>query len=480
MRSVEISGPRTRVRARRWDVVVLGSALPGLIAAVRLAMRRLRVLLVEEEAAARLPIGVREPFFVTGASGGVLDAVLRALALPLIDRRRLHPRPLAYQVVLPGARVDLGVPALASEELVAWGLAKPEKARALVRELAEAAAAERDALLDAAIVRTSRLPGLPRAASAPRLPRHARGLPDEVSHPSPELAPLFEAQVRALVQVANHAPPPEARARLLGGALEGGTSFESAEESLLGLLRRRFQALHGEIRLLPGRFELVSVGELAGVAPAQSDDVWFGRALVLNTPLGPLSEWLSERGASGRAAAAPPSAPDFLPAAGPLRRVGWVALEIDADALPEGMARRVLRVGNPVRPLEGANLLRIALFPEHQGREVLAIASFLLPSAEVEQDLELEHEVVESVLELMPFARGRVRRRAPCPRPRWDDDLALEDPTPGSGWPGDVELRLLSRPPVYRLAREQVGVLGAEGDCLLGWRAGEAILAELG
>jgi hypothetical protein len=90
--------------------------------------------------------------------------------------------------------------------------------------------------------------------------------------------------------------PPEARARLLGGALEGGAGFESAEETLIGLLRRRFHALHGEIRLLPGRFELVSVGELAGVAPAMSDEVWFGRALVLNAPLGPLASWLEASG----------------------------------------------------------------------------------------------------------------------------------------------------------------------------------------
>jgi hypothetical protein len=32
---------------------------------------------------------------------------------------------------------------------------------------------------------------------------------------------------------------------------------------------------------------------------------------------------------------------------------------------------------------------------------------------------------------------------------------------------------------VSRLPREQVGVLGVEGDCLLGWRAGDAILGDL-
>src|SRR5678816_669281 len=102
-------------------------------------MGRLRVLLVEEESAARLPATVRDPFFLAGAaSGGVLDACLRALALPLIDRRRLATEPVAYQVVLPDARVDVASPTRTAEELVAWGLAKPEIARALVRGLSEA------------------------------------------------------------------------------------------------------------------------------------------------------------------------------------------------------------------------------------------------------------------------------------------------------------------------------------------------------
>jgi hypothetical protein len=479
MRSVEL-GSRTRLRARRWDVVVLGSALPGLIAAVRLAMGRLRVLLVEEEAAARLPMRVREPFFLPGAAaGGVLDACLRALALPLIDRRRLLPDPVSYQVVLPDARIDFGAPTLTSEELVAWGLAKPEAAHGFVRGLAEAAAAERDALLEAPIVRASRLAGLGRGVAGPRLPRHARGLPGEVSQPIPALAPLIEAQVRALVNVATQVAPPEARARLLGGALEGGAWFESPDDSLLGLLRRRFQALHGEIRLLPGRFELVSVDELAGVAPAMSDDVWFGRALVLNAPLGPLTDWLTRPASPAKPKAAPVAAPDFLPPPATLRRRGWVDLKIAREALPEGMARRVIRVGDPAQPLDGANLIRIALFPERQGREAHAIATFALPEDALEHG-ELEQQVAESVLELMPFARDRVRRVAPLPRPHWDDDLALEDPGPGSGWPGDIDLRLVARPLVYRLPREQAGVLGVEGDCLLGWRAGEAILSELG
>ena len=466
MRSVAISGTRSRTRARRWDVVVLGSSLPGLIAAVRLAMGRLRVLVVEEEAAARQPATVREPFFLAGSgSGGVLDACLRALALPLIDRRRLASESIAYQVVMPDARVDVASPARTAEELVAWGLAKPDVARGLVRGLTEAAAGEREALLDSPVVRASRAAaGLGRAAA----PRHARGLPGEVSQPPDSLVPWLEAQVRALVNVATPIAPPEARARLLGGALEGGASFESAEETLIGLLRRRFHALHGEIRLLPGRFELVSVGEMAGVAPAMSDEVWFGRALVLNAPLGPLAAWLEASG----------GAPDFLPTPPVLRHRGWTALKVARDALPEGMARRVIRVRDPRAPLEGANLVRIGTFPEKAGREVQVVASYVMPPGEAAA-VQAEAEVTESLLELMPFARERARRAAATPRPRWDDDLAIEDPAPGAGWPSEVELRLLSKPPVYRLPREEVGVLGVEGDFLLGWRAGDAILSDL-
>jgi hypothetical protein len=289
-----------------------------------------------------------------------------------------------------------------------------------------------------------------------------------VSHPSEALAPLLEAPVRALANVATPNVPPEARARLLGSVLEGGACFASGEDSLLGLLRRRFQSLHGEIRTLPGGFELVSVGDLAGVAPALSDDVWFGRALVLNAPVGLLGAWLEHCG----------EAPDFLPAATTLRRRGWILLKAPADAVPEGMARRVLLVRDPCLPLEGANLIRISLFPDRHGREVQVVVSFVLPP-DCEEDAELETEAAEAVIELMPFARERVRQLAPMARPRWDDELALEDPAPGRGWPGEIDLRLLSRPPVFRLPREELGVLGVEGDCLLGWRAGEAILAEL-
>ena len=118
-------------------------------------MGGLRVLVAEEDAAARVPDRVREPFFLP--AGPVLDACLRALGVPLIDRRSVALDELAYQVLLTDARIDVGGVSLTAEELVAWGLAKPEAAESLLRELAEAGRAEGEALLDSEIVRRKTL-----------------------------------------------------------------------------------------------------------------------------------------------------------------------------------------------------------------------------------------------------------------------------------------------------------------------------------
>jgi hypothetical protein len=68
------------------------------------------------------------------------------------------------------------------------------------------------------------------------------------------------------------------------------------------------------------------------------------------------------------------------------------------------------------------------------------------------------------------------QRRRVTP-PRWDDDDWLEDPPESPG--ALAELRISSRPPVFRLDRSRFGGLGLEGDLLVGWRGGDAIAAEL-
>src|SRR5262245_18762111 len=116
-------------RVRRFDAVVLGGALPGIVAAIRLAQRGARVLVVEEEVAARAHPGWREPFLLWDSEpAGVLGECLPALALPLIDQRRLVADDLALQVVTKDARLDWGRAQLVAAELTSWGFTKPDDA----------------------------------------------------------------------------------------------------------------------------------------------------------------------------------------------------------------------------------------------------------------------------------------------------------------------------------------------------------------
>jgi len=465
------AGPGGAVRARRWDVIVLGGALPGLIAAARLGMQGARVLVVEEEAAARAHPSLREPFLLSGQGpGGVLEACLKALTIPLIDRKKIEAEAIALQVVLPDRRIDVGEPQMTLEELVSWGLAKPEEAHELIRALLEAAAAERTAMLEAPVVKAGGLRSLARSTGTPRGARHGRGLPVGVATASGELALVLEAQVRALSQLGASSPPPEARARLLGAPLEGGTRYASADGFLRTLLRRRIQALFGEFRTLAGRFELVTLGNQPGVAAAGGHDVWLGRALILNAPRASLAAALAADGGG---------APDFLAGPTPTRRRIALPLHLRAPVLPEGMARRVVRVIDPGLPVEGTNCVSLVVLPSpHGGDSRDLVASAIVAAGSDAERAAAEARIEQAVRELMPFSQGHIVRD-PLPAVRWDEE-SPGDPAVGESWPSDVEIRVSSRPPVYALPRDAVAGLGFEGAILLGWRAGDAIRADLG
>ena len=459
-------------RARRWDVLILGGALPGLVAAVRLGMARLRVLVAEEETAARAPDLSRDPFFLTsGSSKTILGACLQALGLPMIARRGFEADPIAYQVLLPEARVEVGGIAATAEELVAWGLAKPERAREMVRALEAASEAEREAMLDATIVRRGALRGLPRGTGAARTSRHLRGLPDSAARPTPELAPFFDAQVRVLSGMGAGTPSPEAVARLLGSGLQGGASFGKPGTSLRGLLRHRIESLHGEFRSIGGPFEIVELGDHPGIARVGPGDYWLGRVLLINAPAsrvaGALEGWNRK----------PPS---FLEEGAPprFRRVS-VHLRAQRDVVPEPLARRAILVTDPTAPIAGTNAVALAVHPSPRGDLFAELIASSVVEDEPEKLAESAARIEEAVRRLMPFSEGRISR-VPSPAPAlWDDDAVVPAPGAGDGWPGEVEIRIPGRHAVFRLPREGLAGLGLEGDLLLGWRAGDAIGEDL-
>ncbi len=457
------------VRARRWDALIVGSGISALVAAARLGMAGHRVLVVEEDRAVAMFPGLREPFFLAGACDhGVLESCLRELTIPLIDRRRIEVQELAVQVVGPELRIDIGEPGLTAQELNVWDIAKPDEAKTLIRALADAAEAERRAMLSAPLVRLGRRlargrPGLQGS--------HVRGLPAEAANPSAAAGLLLEALIRALSNLAAASPSPEARARLLGSLLSGGADVSGAPPWLAGLLRRRAESVHVEFREVQAPFELVqSSGQPGVLTPA--GQLWLGRVLVLAAPTSALARNLE-----------PATRPDFLDTRRSARRRLALHLRCKCDAIPESMGKRVILTPDPERPDDlGDVLLRVHHTPsDTEAADFVARA--IVPLDLLASDADFDPEPWEDRIEarvrtLLPFARKKLARRS-ISRPRWDDDDWLEDPPPGGGWPAEVDLRVNGRPPVYRLDRAGVAGLGLEGDLLLGWRGGDAIAAEL-
>ena len=194
----------------------------------------------------------------------------------------------------------------------------------------------------------------------------------------------------------------------------------------------------------------------------KSGEIWLGRALVVAAAPAALAHALE----SGQL-------PAFLKPGKTLRRLA-VHLRIQPGCIPEGMCSRVILLGEP----PGEPLITLGRIPSAAlGRGPVDFVARVV----VGPDADLEREAVAiaiRVRELLPFSEGGVEL-LPLQLPSWDDDDWLEDPSDGSGWPMEAELRVSSRPAVYRLDRARVAGLGTEGDLLLGWRAGDAVAAEL-
>ncbi len=450
-------------RVRRWDVVVLGGALPGLIAAVRLGQRGARVLIVEEAAAKDHAARLREPFLMTGAEpDGVLGSCLRTLGVPLIDQRRFTVDDIAVQVVLPDARVEFGRAALTAAELTAWGLAKPETARALVRALEGAALAERQAMLEEASARGARRARRHGSeASGPTAPVLARGWPREAVDAPDAVRTVLAAICRGLSHLGETPPSPEARARLVGGLLSGAAVLGGGA-GFGEMIRRRAKALFAEFRTLDRAFELVSVAGQPALALADGGEIWAGRVLVLNAPLAGLARVFGD------------GAPAALRARAPIRRRVVRHYRGPREVFPEGMADRVICLPDPDAGAEPP-VITLRRTPSEGGQTLELLASAIGPAGAPTDEMETWIERV--VRRLLPFSEQGLRVQS-LPEPVWDTDALQGGPGDG-GWPRVASSRLSARPSIHQLDRATLGDLGFEGDLLLGLHAADAIAEEL-
>jgi hypothetical protein len=392
----------------------------------------------------------------------------------LIDRRRIAAERLAFQIAADPVRVDVGSAAVTAEELVAWGLAKPDDAQTFVRELLESSKVERGVLLESPVVRLGRRVA---GARGPQIGHHRRGLPGVVRAASGPLADLVTTQIRALSNLGASTPPPESQARLLGVPLAGGAGFSDAPPWLYDLLRKRVVSSYGDFRTLNGDFDLVSVSGQPGVRVRRSGEIWLGRALVLAAAPSALRDLQQDVDAAAGPGTPPRPLPSILARTAPRAYRAAFLFAVPTGILPEGMSARLIL---PETDAENPTVAITAFPSQSHGQRVDLVARAVVPDRDPERLARLRRGIAARLRGLMPFCRDSLVA-IDVDAPRWDgDDGWLEDPLPGMGWPSEIDLRLSSRPNIYHLDRAAVAALGFEGDLLLGWRGGDAIAAELG
>ncbi len=417
----------------RCDVLVLGSTLGALVAGTYLARTGLRVVLVEEAIHARRPALLREPFLLPGLEpAGPLDAVVRELAIPLLERRDLVHEPLALQLVLPGgARVEVGGgrKALAAE-LDACGVCGADLAESWLAASDVTAEALRERLREAPAPAARGLQG--RLASL-------LGEPDidvgRAPDPPAPLAAFAHAHTGALSSYVGP-PRPAARSLLVYGVRDGAARPAHAARGIIDLLRRRFLALHGEIRSTPLpalRTERRAVGiELRR-------ETIFARTLVVGVP----------RHSLAGAARAAGEVPAWLDGPAPGRR-SRVLLRADARALPIGMAARVASAASG--PGGAFSVARFA-DPSEPRTEWLVVSG---PGA---------REAGTDLGGLAPFSDGRISKVDPDPDPTWDlDAVDLDFAAPRA------PETLRRQPHVVLVGPERAPELGLEGELSLARR----------
>jgi hypothetical protein len=440
------------------------------------------VLIIEEKAAATAFPGLREPFLMTGSgSSGVLGDCLNALGIPLIERRRLCGKAPAFQVALPGARVDVGdcregdQPDWTAQEIESWGLAPGRVAQELVATLREDAQTQHEVLLgtepSAGGTRrsrpTKRGPSERKTLIVSERSRAAADPPPGTASYEKPLAAFLDAQVRALSNFAEQPPTAADRSRLLGAALDGAAEFKDGHRWLRELLEERIRSLYGEFRQVSGEFKLVHTGDWPAVALQDPGGICAGRALILNAPLPALRDAMEADGI-----------PDLLKGPSASHQRLSVHLRVPRRLIPEAMATRVIQITDPDRAISGTNLIRLRTFDDgRSGDRIDLVASAVVPA---DTDIELASEEIEAAAaKLLPLGREGWVRVKKLP-PRWDRDELLADPPGARSGLAEGSLRPISRLPAYVLDRARSGALGFEGDLLLGWRAGDAIAADLG
>ncbi|MCP5070710.1 MAG: hypothetical protein GY946_29455 [bacterium] len=429
---------------KHTDVVILGSGLGSLTAATYLAMAGLRVVMLEEEALTKRSPFLREPFLLSSLGNrGCILRVLRELAIPLIEQRGIEHDELALQVLMQHARIDVraGREALA-REIEAYEVAEAKTVLSWFAPVDRIGDEIRTALMPE--VKLNHGPAMVRRF----VERSVRETPAEGLLPA--IPESLRAFIDALVAPLSARPPGDPQtgsALLLRSTADGGHRMSGVGDPFLDLLRRRFLALHGEIRSV-GEFSLLSSRSEVGVEFSRGS--LQARALVIGAPLELVRRAIGE------------PAPRWLPASSLPTDLPQRLFRTDPESMPIGLdTRAVVATGSPDD---------LHWISRHLDRENPEIEWLIFSGPGV---IHLDPKC--PLGDLNPFQAGEISEIELGPGPDWDrdaSDLRFPGPRPSAS--------LRTRPPVQLVGAQVAPASGFEGEILGARQAAAKLLERLG
>jgi phytoene dehydrogenase-like protein len=490
-----------------YDAVLIGTGLPTLLAGGLLAKRGFRVLLVGqgqplpsyEIEGAMLP---RAPFTLAAHDSPAVSRVFSELALRPLVRRRVRPLTPAFQAVLPRHRLDLGTDpdALTREverEFPAVRRAVDDFMRATQRSWDSInRLVERDLMWPPTGF-------FERREHARAALHHPFGKDDAGPHPLADLADdhPFRVVVNHALRFVDGTPLGAGNGprqlRMFAGLLRGAELMEGGYTGLAELLLDSMRTHNGEVRLAD-RIDRIGMrrGAVDHVRLSPSDEEVGCHFVLSGLPVSRIGRLLADRTAFDGML-------DVLGTPRPAFFRYTLNAVLEREALPEGMARDVLLIGDARGEALG-RALRVEAAPLADGQRAVLSAELLVPAraSEIEAQVlgSLRERVLDSLDRLSPFLRrhllwvdsphdGRgwydaqkqAYREPPDTFRRGPDTMGVIYQYPRTSLHGVCALPV--RTPVKRffLCSEQVAPgLGQEGTFLAAWSAARAVTKSLG
>jgi len=354
-----------------YDVVIIGTDLPGLIFGALAAKKGYRVLVLGNGGQDNIYDFhgfqfVRRPHLLFGfQDSNPIREVFRELALA--PEMRNLPRPMnpICHVVLPDARVELTHMKGILEEEIQREF--PGKVAAFRDFLAQAGEAEKD--LEAFFRDLPPLPpgtlqewwrGRAHRKVLESVRRRYREQVEPLLGEDPRLRSLVAAPLSLMSGLADPLREPLPALRLANHLLRGLHFVEWGLDSLKTLFLDRVKANSGDVRPQDTvDMMLVRRGEIREVELRGRQETIGANLVVLAGDQGPLPDLIPEEGQKKRYR----QKVDRLP---PSHYLVTVNVGVHREAIPEGMAQTAFVVTDPRRPLEGPNLLCVQADPAMQ------------------------------------------------------------------------------------------------------------------